>query len=137
MLLQAYEVWKSNGDWVSQHHPNFGPGISDRFKIAESITEEQCTAADAKRRLISQHMQQLLGGDGVLALPSAPGPAVLLNTPADQLDEWRKSLLSLTCIGGLAGLPQVRLMRLMTDQCMQCSQTGLSLWVQPTPTQGA
>lgn len=105
--LQAYEIWQAHGAWVSQQNPNFGPGISDRFKMASGITQEQFKAADAKRQLITKHMQQLLGSDGVLALPTAPGPAVLLNTPADQLDDWRRSLLSLTCIAGLAGLPQV------------------------------
>jgi amidase len=48
-----------------------------------------------------------LGGDGVLALPTAPGPAVPLNTPGAELEDWRTRLLSLTCIAGLTGLPQV------------------------------
>lgn len=52
-------------------------------------------------------MAQLLGSDGVLALPTSPGPAVHCNTPEAELNEWRKGLLSLTCVAGLAGLPQV------------------------------
>lgn len=104
---QAYQVWHNHGSWVSQHESSITPGILDRFKSASSITKEQYTAADGKRHLIKKHMQQLLGSDGLLALPTAPGPAVLLNTPADRLAEWGKATLSLTCIAGLAGLPQV------------------------------
>ena len=40
-------------------------------------------------------------------LPTAPGPAPLLNTPPAELDLFRTRLLSLTCIAGLGGLPQV------------------------------
>ena len=54
-------------------------------------------------------MLQLLGGDGVLAVPSAPGPAPLFKLPASQQDDWRRALISLTCMAGLAGLPQVAL----------------------------
>lgn len=53
-------------------------------------------------------MLDLLGPDGVLALPSAPGPAIPCATPGSELEDWRARLLSLTCIAGLAGLPQVR-----------------------------
>lgn len=105
--LQAYEIWQTHGAWVTQHKPDFGPGVSDRFKMASQITKEEFESANVKRQLIKQHMDQLLGRDGVIALPSAPGPAVRLDTPADHLDDWRRSLLSLTCIAGLAGLPQV------------------------------
>ena len=52
-------------------------------------------------------MLELLGADGILALPTAPGPAVLLAMPPAELDGWRRRLLSLTSIAGLAGLPQV------------------------------
>jgi amidase len=54
-------------------------------------------------------MLQLLGSDGVLALPSAPGPAPPCGLPAAQQDDWRRRLISLTCMAGLAGLPQVAL----------------------------
>eukprot|EP00878_Enallax_costatus_P017900 GHUV01018815.1.p1 GENE.GHUV01018815.1~~GHUV01018815.1.p1 ORF type:complete len:449 (+),score=59.15 GHUV01018815.1:982-2328(+) len=107
-ITQAYEIWQTHGAWITHHSPNFGPGTFDRFKMASGITEAEFTTADAQRQLIKQHMDQLLGTDGVLALPTAPGPAVKINTPASQLNDWRRSLLSLTCIAGLAVLPQVR-----------------------------
>ena len=61
----------------------------------------------AKRSAIKEHLSALLGDDGFLALPTAPGPAPFLETPALQLDGWRRSMIGLTCIAGLAGLPQV------------------------------
>lgn len=50
-----------------------------------------------------------MGSDGVLAIPTAPGPAVPLAMPPKELDGWRSRLLRLTCVAGLSGLPQVTL----------------------------
>lgn len=67
----------------------------------------QIQTARENRQQISAHLEKLLGSDGVLTLPTAPGPAPVLNTPPAELDLFRSRLLSLTCIAGLGGLPQV------------------------------
>ncbi|PNH09034.1 Amidase 1, partial [Tetrabaena socialis] len=66
-------------------------------------------AANIQRAAIRAHLVSLLGPDGVIALPTTPGPAPPVNTPPAQLDAWRTRLISLTSIAGLAGLPQVHL----------------------------
>ncbi|KAG2432169.1 hypothetical protein HXX76_009089 [Chlamydomonas incerta] len=108
-VCQGFEVWREHGAWVTEHNPDFGPGIKDRFLMASRITKEQVDAANVKRALIRSHLLSLLGPDGVLALPTTPGPAPLVNTPPAELDAWRTRLISLTSIAGLAGLPQVNL----------------------------
>ncbi len=60
-----------------------------------------------KRKAITQHLDELLRDDGILLIPTAPGPAPPLAMPAEQLNAWRKCVMTLTCIAGLAGLPQV------------------------------
>lgn len=70
---------------------------------------QEWAAAKAKREVIRAALLELLGGDAVLVVPTAPGPAPLIGTPAPALDEWRKRMISLTCVAGLAGLPQVTL----------------------------
>lgn len=45
----------------------------------------------------------------MLAVPTAPGPAPRLDSSPEELAASRPKLLSLTCIAGLAGLPQVRM----------------------------
>lgn len=67
----------------------------------------QVAHANKLRARITEHVERLLGNDGVLALPSAPGPAPLLNTPQQDLNVFRQRLISLTCIAGLSALPQV------------------------------
>ena len=53
-------------------------------------------------------MDALLGADGVLALPTAPGPAPVRGMTGEALDAFRWNTLSLTVIAGMGGLPQVR-----------------------------
>lgn len=66
----------------------------------------QVKETDKARQRVTQHMNELLGNDGVLMLPIAPRPAPLLGT-ADADPALRLKIISLTCIAGLAGLPQV------------------------------
>lgn len=75
--------------------------------MAAGITRQQFEAAAERRAAATQRLAGLLGSNGVLALPTAPAPAPLLNTPAAELDAFRTSLISLTCIAGLSGFPQV------------------------------
>ena len=56
---------------------------------------------------IREHTDVLLGSDAVLAVPSAPGPAPVLDTPQNELHNYRKSLIALTRTSGLASVPQV------------------------------
>jgi amidase len=113
-VAQAREIWREHGAWVEQvraQHPSppFGPGVDDRLRMAAAIPEADAERAARARRRVRRRLDALLGTDGLLVLPSAPGPAVKVATPPEQLDAWRRRLLSLTCVAGLAGLPQVSL----------------------------
>ena len=68
-------------------------------------------------------MVEMLGGGTVLALPSAPGIALLRNSPPKVLDDLRARALPILCIAGLARLPQVSLPLAELDGC----PLGLSL----------
>jgi amidase len=65
----------------------------------------------------------LLAGNAVLALPTLPGIAPLLNTPTAALEDFRGRAMSLLCIAGLARLPQITLPVARVDGC----PLGLSL----------
>ena len=34
-VIQTAEVWGSHGAWITEYQPEFGPGVCDRFKLAE------------------------------------------------------------------------------------------------------
>lgn len=108
-ILQGAEIWANHGAWVSATRPSFGPGIRERFAFAATITDEQVARCKAHRLALAQELAGLLEGGAVLCLPTAPGIAPLLNTPPAELDSFRSRALSLLCLAGLAGLPQINL----------------------------
>jgi len=105
--IQGYEAWQEHGEWLSKTKPALGPGVKDRFEAASSVPIERVAGAASQRAAITAHIEKLLGSDGVLTIPTAPGPALLLDADPATVDEFRGRMLSLTCIAGLSGLPEV------------------------------
>eukprot|EP00873_Tetraselmis_striata_P001119 jgi/Tetstr1/421383/TSEL_012351.t2 len=58
------------------------------------------------RKRIVAHVLSVLGSDGLLALPTCPGPAPLLNTPTAELELFRRRLLSLSALRTPAACPR-------------------------------
>ena len=107
--LQAAEIWRVHGDWVRAEKPDFGPGIRERFDMASRVTGRQIAAAELVRRRADEIMRELLDGNRVMVIPTAPGPAPLKDMPAADIERFRNRTLALTCIAGMARLPQVSL----------------------------
>ncbi|MGE3702018.1 MAG: amidase [Hyphomicrobiaceae bacterium] len=108
--IQAAEVWASLGAWVNETRPNLGPGIKERIEWAATVTPDLLAEANAHRAEVRVRMDEVIGPDDVLCLPTSPRAAPLLGTPVDQIEiEYRNQAMCLLCIAGLAGLPQLSL----------------------------
>ena len=68
-------------------------------------------------------MDEILSGNAVLALPSAPGAALPRNSAPEIVDALRARALPMLCIAGIARLPQLSLPLATVDGC----PLGLSL----------
>ena len=122
-ILQGDEIRRRHGAWIDAHQPSFGPGIAERFRWTRTIDPAEVERARPRREAVAARMAALLGDDAVLCLPTAPGIAPKLATPADELDAFRARALGLLSIAGLARMPQVSLpLGTMAD-----SPLGLSL----------
>ncbi|KAK9847252.1 hypothetical protein WJX84_007433 [Apatococcus fuscideae] len=44
-VIQGWECWQAHQEWVQEHNPKFGPGISDRMENARRITMTQVLLA--------------------------------------------------------------------------------------------
>ena len=108
-FLQGAEAWACHGEWITREKPALGPGVKERFAWAATVRPENVTNASTRREEITLRMTQLLEGKTVLALPSAPGIALLRNSPPKMLDDLRARAIPILCIAGLARLPQVSL----------------------------
>jgi amidase len=108
--IQAAEVWASIGEWVREVKPRLGPGVKERIAWAATVTPAVHQEAHARRGKIVARMEQLIGPDEVLCMPTSPRVAPLRGTPVDKIEiEYRNQAMCVLCIAGLAGLPQLTL----------------------------
>ena len=109
-VIQAWEIWSNHHEWITEAKPEFGPGIRDRVDWASRVTDEQAATGRARRADIVDRIRGLFGEGDVMCLPTSPRVALLIDTPQGELeDRIRAQAMSLLCIAGLAGLPQVSL----------------------------
>lgn len=121
--LQGAEIWRVHGDWVTRTKPRFGPGVAERFAWIATITPAQAAAADAVRAKARARVRGLAADGAVICLPTSPAPAPPKGLPLAETDRFRARTLTLTCIAGLSGLPQVTMPLGRVDGC----PVGLSL----------
>jgi amidase len=121
--LQAREIWRQHGAWIEATKPRFGPEIAARFAWAKSVSEEPPGEEATQREAFSARVAALLGDGAVLCLPSAASIAPLVGIAGDASQQFRDRTLSLTCIAGLARLPQVSIPAGRVEGC----PVGLSL----------
>ena len=107
--LQAFEIWGVHGPWIEQTAPRFGPEIAERFDWVRTVEKDQASAAASDRARFAERLQAMMTPGTLLVLPTAPDIAPLTSSDAASLRDHRDRVLSLTCIAGLAGLPQVSL----------------------------
>lgn len=122
-ILQGDEIRAFHSDWIARCRPTFGPGIRERFQWTQTIDPADVAKAKPQREVVAEHMAQLLSGGALLCLPTAPGIAPKLNTPADELEAFRARAFALLSVAGLARLPQINLPVGTLDGC----PIGLSL----------
>ncbi len=109
-VVQAWEIWLNHAAWIEQEKPEFGPGIRERFEWASRVTEQQADTARSRRAAIVERIRGLFDEGDVLCLPTSPRVAPPVDTPQDELENRvRAQAMSLLCIAGLAGLPQISL----------------------------
>ncbi|WP_172193908.1 amidase [Saccharibacillus qingshengii] len=114
-VLQGLEIWEQHGAWIERERPAFGPGIAERFQWTSTLRPGDSGAEAERRRRVRSQLVDLLGSDGLLAVPTAPGPAPLLGLGGPEAEAYRAKTMQLSCIAGLSGLPQVTVPVLRED----------------------
>lgn len=109
ITASAREAWQVHGDWIGANTPAFAAAVAARFDMASRISADAADAAVARQAGIRASVRALLGEDGVAILPSAASVAPLLDASGAEVDEVRGRTFRITCVAGLAGLPQVSL----------------------------
>lgn len=126
-LLSAAETWSIHGAWIEAAKPVFGPAIAERFAFARAASGSDVAPVHEARAAIGRRLREIVGDDGVICLPTAPGPAPLRNATGEAVEAFRQRAQRLTCIAGLSGLPQISIPVATVDS----APIGLSLIAPP------
>lgn len=106
-IIQGLEIWREHQEWITREQPSFGPGIAERFAWASTLKAEECGGAYTLREEVRNRMNTLLANDTVLVVPTVPAIAPLLQLKGSEVERRRVQTLEMSCVAGLAGLPQV------------------------------
>ncbi|KAI7729499.1 hypothetical protein M8C21_024499 [Ambrosia artemisiifolia] len=106
-LLQRFEFKNNHGEWVSTVKPNLGPGISERVLDALNTSGEHIDACESVKTQLQEALAALLGENGIIVIPTVPGPPPKLQTETTSLETFRARAFSLLSIAGVSGFCQV------------------------------
>jgi amidase len=108
-VVQAKEVWEIFGSFIVQAEAKLGPGIKERMEFAATVTADQ---ADRSREIAAAaraRIRTIAAPGAIITVPTAPSIAPKLAATGDALEQFRVRTMRLTCIAGIAGLPQITL----------------------------
>jgi amidase len=106
-LLQAREAWEADGPWITRTNPKLGPDVQERFDFASKVRDGDLAAPRKLRAEATRYMADLLADHAVMCLPASPVPAPRRDASLETLGEVRIRTMTMTCIAGLARLPQI------------------------------
>jgi amidase len=107
LTVGGYQAWQSHGNWIDQHLPEFGPAIAGRWAMVRQISAAAADVAAERQTSIRARVSGLLGHSGIAVLPSCASVAPLRSAGSEEIEQIRIRTFRITCIAGLAGLPQV------------------------------
>ncbi len=116
-IIQAAEVWKIHGEWVTKYKPTFGPGIQERMYGAAKIDPAEYEKAKAEREKVSAYVAALLKNDAMIVLPTVPEIAPLIERPLAESENYRGKAMSLLSVSVLSRTPQMSLPLGTLDGC--------------------
>ena len=108
-MLSASEAWASHGEWITEVQPRLAPDVAARFDFGRTVTRDAIAEHTEKREAVRKRMAELLTEGTILCIPTASTAAPLRDADEATFDRVRQRTLPLTCIAGLAGLPQISL----------------------------
>ncbi|GAB3485144.1 amidase [Marinomonas epiphytica] len=108
--IQGYELVTEHQDWLEQYGDSLDPAILARVEWAQTITKERyLNAQQAQAELIQRLLKHLQGLNGPMVIPTTPAGPPKLDMAGEELASYRTSLMGLTSLAGLAGVPQLHL----------------------------
>jgi amidase len=108
-LLQQFEFAATFRAWIDETNPRFSFEVGRSLALSSLLEEADVLAARAFRIEATRRLEDMLDGRRVLCLPTVPILPPKRDIPLSAMAEAGKRIVTLTCIAGLTGLPQISL----------------------------
>jgi amidase len=111
-VIQWAEVKSCLGAWIANAKPELGPGIAGSFQLVNQLDRRHVAEALQRREQYCRSLQQFLGTNDLLCIPTTPAFAPRRGDPPIRSSSgsgYYPRTLSLTSIAGVGRLPQVSL----------------------------
>jgi amidase len=125
-VIQWAEVKSCLGAWIANAKPEFGPEITASFQLVDQLEHARVAEAMQLREQYFRSLNQFLGPDDLLCIPTTPALAPRKGDPparSSSGSSYYPRTLSLTSVAGMGRLPQVSLPMAESDRV----PVGLSL----------
>jgi amidase len=106
-MLQSFEFGRTFAQWVDATNPRFSFEVAGALAGAMRMDEADMAAPRAFRAATRAMLDALLDGRRVLCLPTTPILPIRRDASLAKMRHAVDRIVHLTCIAGLAGLPQV------------------------------
>jgi amidase len=111
-VIQWAEIKSCLGAWVANAKPEFGPEIAASFQLVDQLDHGRVAEAMQVREQYFRSLNQFLGPEDLLCIPTTPAFAPLKGHPPTRSSSgsgYYPRTLSLTSVAGIGRLPQVSL----------------------------
>ncbi|WP_426246500.1 amidase [Nocardioides sp. LHG3406-4] len=113
--IQTFETWQAHGEWGAPRLAQLGRGVRARLEASAHTTQTEYDDARRRRDEICQVLEDRVGPDEVLCLPTTPTPAPALDRLDEGSEERRTGVFALGAIAGLWGSPEVTVPGVRTE----------------------
>jgi len=111
-VIQWAEIESCLGAWIAKARPEFGSEIAASFQLMSQFDRRRVPEALQRREQYFRSLQNFLGPNDLLCIPTTPALAPLKGNPPRRSSSgtgYYPRALSLTSIAGMCRLPQVSL----------------------------
>src|SRR5262249_23935698 len=111
-VIQWAEINSSLGAWIAEAKPEFGPDVAASFELTNQLDRRRVAEALQQREQYFQHLQEVLGPNDLLCIPTTPALAPRKGNPPERSSRgsgYYPRALALTSVAGIGRLPQLSL----------------------------
>lgn len=106
-VIQGREAWQTFSEWIDLNNPRFSFEVADNLLRGAHVCDAQVEEGLKLRATVRARINRLCENNTLIVLPTTPFSAPARGKRRSEMWDLRARVMSLACISGLAGTPQV------------------------------